>query len=130
MENIDKEKSEKEIGLKENLAIKIKNFATKKPKQTYYIIVGLTIFSLLLTMINIVHTKNVVIPQYEKMNKAKIFETQEGYSPNPIQMTGEALEISELLKELEYYKSKPTLTQNDSLRVKYLIDKYKKNAKK
>lgn len=108
----------------------IKSFVKEKPKKAYFIMVGITFISLLFTIGHIVYTKTVVVPEYNAMKNSNIFKGATNSLLEPVVATQKALDIKEVLTELEYYRSKRVLTATDSLRVKYLIDKYRTNDKK
>lgn len=108
----------------------IKSFVKEKPKKAYFIMVGITFLSLLFTIGHIVYTKIVVIPEYNAMKNKNIFKGASNSILEPVVATQQVLNKKEILNELDYYQSKKVLTAADSLRVKYLIDKYRNNDKK
>lgn len=125
---------EKQVDPPKGLQLPFKNeiisFVKQKPKKAYFIMVGITFVSLLFTIGHIIYTKTVIVPEYNAMKNRNIFQGASNSLLEPVVATQQALDIKEALTELEYYRSKKVLTATDSLRVKYLIDKYSNNDKK
>lgn len=130
MENSKEIEIEKVIGWKTNFKNKITAYVKEQPKKAYIIMVSATLFSLLFTIGNMIYTQKVVVPRYEELSKKNIFSGAANSIASPVNKAKEALEIKEVLSELEYFRNKENLTANDSLRIKYLIYKYKKNDEK
>lgn len=112
------------------LFTKIKAYAKEKPKKTFIIMFSMVLFSVIISIGQWIYVQNVEVPKYEKMRKTNIFEKAGNSLSAPVQATENVMEIRQIMKELEYYKAKPHLTKQDSIRIKYLIDKYKLNVKK
>lgn len=118
----------KSIGFKE----KINSFVKQNPKKTFKILFGLAFFSFLISLTGYFYTKNVVKPKSEqefyKTNK-EIISSGSTSTNSAIGTVKNAFEMKKHLDELEFYKNKKELTKEDSLRIEYLIDKYKLNEK-
>lgn len=134
MNNTKKSNDEKQVdppkGWQLPFKDEIKKFVAEKPKKAYFIMLGITFVSLVFTIGHIVYTKTVIVPEYNAMKNRNIFQGASNTILEPVIATQQALDIKEVMSELDYYKSKKVLTATDSLRVKYLIDKYRHNDKK
>lgn len=129
MENIKKENLEIEEKKEFWLITKIKTYAKENPKRTFIIMFSLIVFSFLLSIGQLIYVRLVEVPKYEQMKTTKIFIDAGNSLTEPLKATENVLDIRATLKELEYYKNKKNLTKQDSIKIKYLIDKYK-NIKK
>lgn len=107
---------------------KIKKFAKEKPKKAFYIMCGLVVLSFFITIGKLIYTQKVLVPQYEALQKESVFKDGKTTLGAPIEATQRIMEVKDVLKELDYYKKKSVLTKSDSLRIEYLIDKYKKHG--
>jgi len=106
------------------LSIKIKNYVREKPKQAVLIMFSLIVLSVILSLIHLFYIHEVEVPKYREMKKHNIFENAESSLTAPIAATQNALDIKAVVDELQYYRKKETLTKRDSIRIKYLLDKY------
>ncbi len=124
---------EKEIVPKKNetspFLKKIERFAEKHPQKAFYIMFGLIFFSVLFSIGNLIYIEKVSVPNYEKIKNENIFKDATTSLGTPIRQTEKILDMREALKELEYYRRKTTLTSSDSMRIKFLLDKYHINNK-
>lgn len=103
---------------------RIEDFAVRQPKKTFYIMFGIIFCSLVFSIGNLIYIEKVAVPEYESLKKENIFKDASNSLGTPIRETEKILDIREVLKELDYYRSKKVLTASDSLRIKYLLDKY------
>jgi hypothetical protein len=124
MENINEEK--KEFWL----FTMIKSYAKRKPKNTFIIMFSLVVLSFIISISQFIYVRNVEVPKYEQMRKKNIFKGVENDLTEPVKATKNVIELQNVIEELDYYKVKKNLTKQDSIRIKYLIDKYKINSKK
>lgn len=112
------------------LVTTIKTYAKEKPKQTFIVMFSLVVLSVIISVGHLIYVRQVEVPKYREMKKTNIFQGAGSSLTAPIEATENVLELREVIKELEYYKAKPELTKQDSIRIKYLIDKYKVKSKK
>lgn len=103
---------------------KLERFAEKQPRKSFYIMFGLIFFSVLFSIGNLIYIQKVSVPKYEKMKKENIFKDATTSLGTPIRETEKILDMREAMKELEYYRRKTALNGSDSIRIKYLLDKY------
>lgn len=112
------------------LTIKIKNYVREKPKQAFLIMFSLVVLSVILTLLHLYYVHQVEVPKYRELKKHNIFEQAGNSLAAPITATQNALNIKEVVEELQYYRKKETLTRRDSIRIKYLLDKYQIKPRK
>lgn len=103
---------------------RVENFAESQPRKAFYIMFGLILFSVLFSIGNLIYIQKVSVPKYEKMKKENIFKDATNSLATPIRETEKILDMREAMKELEYYRRKTVLNGSDSIRIKYLLDKY------
>ena len=58
------------------------------------------------------------------MKKENIFKDATNSFETPIREAGNIMDMREAMKELDYYRRKTVLSSSDSIRIKYLLDKY------
>lgn len=112
------------------LVTRIKTHAKEKPKKTFLIMFSMVAISVIISIGQLIYVRTVEVPKYEKMKMQNIFKDAGNSLSEPVRATENVMEIQEVMKELHYYKIKKTLTKQDSIRIKYLIDKYKLTSKK
>lgn len=100
------------------------HFAEKQPKKTFYIMFGLIFFSVLFTIGNLIYVHKVSVPEYEKMKRQNILTDATNSFGKTVKEAENILDMREALKELEYYRRKKVLSASDSIRIRYLLDKY------
>lgn len=103
---------------------RVENFAESQPRKAFYIMFGLILFSVLFSIGNLIYIQKVSVPKYEKMKKENIVKDATNSLATPIRETEKILDMREAMKELEYYRRKTVLNGSDSIRIKYLLDKY------
>lgn len=103
---------------------KLEHFAENQPRKSFYIMFGLILFSVLFSIGNLIYIQKVSVPKYEKMKNENIFKDAIISLGTPIRETEKILDMREAMKELEYYRTKTVLNGSDSIRIKYLLDKY------
>lgn len=103
---------------------RMENFAKKQPQKSFYIMFGLILCSILFSIGNLIYIQKVSVPKYEKMKKENIFKDATISLGTPIRETEKIIDMKEAIKELDYYRRKTVLTNSDSIRIKYLLDKY------
>ncbi|WP_312081955.1 hypothetical protein [Epilithonimonas hominis] len=103
---------------------RVENFAESQPRKSFYIMFGLILFSVLFSIGNLIYIQKVSVPKYEKMKKENIFKDATNSLATPIRETEKIMDMREAMKELEYYRRKTALNGSDSIRIKYLLDKY------
>ena len=103
---------------------RVENFAESQPRKAFYIMFGLILFSVLFSIGNLIYIQKVSVPKYEKMKKENIFKDATNSLATPIRETEKIMDMREAMKELEYYSRKTVLNGSDSIRIKYLFDKY------
>ena len=112
------------------IVTKIKTYAKEKPKETFIIMFSLVVLSVIISVSHLIYVRQIEVPKYREMKKTNIFQGAENSLSAPITATENVLDLRDAMKELEYYKSKPVLTKQDSTRIKYLIDKYNVKPKR
>lgn len=119
------EKSQKIIS-NERISLwkRAEHFAEKYPQRTFYIMFGLIFFSVLFSIGNLIYVQKVSVPQYEKMRKQNILTDATASFGATVRETEKIMDIRQALKELDYYRRKTVLSASDSVRIKYLLDKY------
>lgn len=85
---------------------------------------GLIFFSVLFSIGNLIYVQKVSVPQYEKMKKQNILTDATASFGVGVRETEKIMDIRQALKELDYYRRKTVLSTSDSVRIKYLLDKY------
>ncbi|MBT2621302.1 hypothetical protein [Chryseobacterium sp. ISL-6] len=100
------------------------HFAEKYPQKAFYIMFGLIFFSVLFTIGNLVYVQKVSVPEYEKMKKQNILKDATTSFGATVRETEKIMDLRQALKELDYYRRKTVLSTSDSVRIKYLLDKY------
>lgn len=103
---------------------KLEHFAEKQPRKSFYIMFGLILFSVLFSIGSLIYIQKVSVPKYEKMKNENIFKDAIISLGTPIRETEKILDMREAMKELDYYRRKTILSASDSIRIKYLLDKY------
>lgn len=104
----------------------IKNYAKEKPKQTFTIMFSLVVLSVVFSLANYFYVQNVTKPEYEKMKQRNFLIDATNSISQPLDRANDIMDMREAMKELEAFKHKEQLTRQDSIRIKYLIDKYQK----
>jgi len=112
------------------IVTKIKTYAKEKPKETFIIMFSLVVLSVIISVSHLIYVRQIEVPKYREMKKTNIFQGAGNSLSAPITATENVLDLRDAMKELEYYKSKPVLTKQDSTRIKYLIDKYNVKPKR
>lgn len=103
---------------------RIENFAEKQPRKAFYIMFGLITFSVIFSIGNLIYIQKVSVPKYEKMKKENIFKDATHSFETPFREAGNIMDMREAMKELDYYRRKTVLSSSDSIRIKYLLEKY------
>lgn len=125
-------KKQKNLRNENNVTLwkRVEYFAAHQPKKTFYIMFGLIFFSVVFSIGNLIYVQKVSLPEYELLKKDNIFNNASASLGAPIRETEKILDLRDALKELDYYRRKPALSSSDSIRIKYLLDKYKINKRK
>lgn len=108
---------------------KIKAFAKADPKRAFYIMMGLLIISIVGSIAQYIYIDQVVTPRFKERSEVNLVgDFEETYQQGDEEVKQESFfELQQVMRELEYYKQKEVLTKDDSIRIKYLIDKYNPN---
>lgn len=104
----------------------IKEYAQRKPRETFTIMLALVVLSVIFSISNYLYVERVSKPKYEELKKKNFLNGASNALTTSLWQTEQVLDIRGDMKELEFYKTKEHLTRQDSIRVRYLIDKYKK----
>lgn len=112
------------------LTTKIKNYVLEKPKQAFIIMFLLVVLSVIATLIHLYYVHKVEVPKYREMKRHNIFDRAGSSFTAPIAAAQNALELKEVIEELQYYRMKEPLIKRDSIRIKYLLDKYQLKSRK
>lgn len=107
-----------------SIKTKIKNYVLREPRKVYFIMIGICLFSIIYNLGSYFYTESVVKPEYEEMMKSSLIKGAKSNLSMPVKAIENVSDMKQDLKELDYYKNKDVLTKKDSLRIKYLIDKY------
>lgn len=122
---VNKYATDNKVDQKDNFVIAfIKQYAKENPKTTFKIMIGLVLLSLCLTATNYIYNNYYYVPS-PRMSTSEIISSATNSISQPINATKKALDIKDVMEELEYFRSKTVLTKEDSIRIKYLIDKSK-----
>jgi len=109
---------------------RIKNYVRENPKKAFLIMFSLIVLSLIVTLLHLFYVHKVEVPKYREMKKHNILESAGNSLTAPITATQNAMELKDVVEELQYYRQKETLSKRDSIRIKYLIDKYQIKPRK
>jgi len=108
---------------------RVEFFAERQPKKAFYIMFGMIFLSVLISIGNLIYVQKVSVPEYEKLKKENVLKNATTSLGVPIRETENIMDMRDALKELEYYRGKASLSPSDSVRIKYLLDKYQINKR-
>ncbi|RMZ61294.1 hypothetical protein D1632_00340 [Chryseobacterium nematophagum] len=126
----EKSKQEKNVIVEKikNTMEKVLNYIKENPRNIFYTMVGLTIFSIISNVLYYNYTIKNAKLSYKQMSD-KLFNTDEHKTDKKqnisiMQQAGDYLEMKKDLGKLKEFQSKKNLTKQDTLEIQRITKKY------